>query len=296
MTMRRLAVALVLAGILAGCLGGRDGGDGTPGPTSTATGTGSSTTTSTGPPALLQVLDLLLAFDFVGCSGLSVQQARPLEDVQALLPPGFTAVASPDSAVPTSGVLAVDLFQCGNLTTSAVAVPDVYLGLVYTYVARPLERVPGAPDRAVQEYVFRLLSGERVLAALWPAAGYDTYNGTANVTVGPIADGPDPFVRFGQGSVGDYFLAGTGANLAPLPATRTQGFARYTVLAGDDSVLLWTGTYDFPASATGPGVMQVAASDPFAQYATPREPTLAGMARQYDAGAVRAQDLRRIFT
>ncbi|MEK6976304.1 MAG: hypothetical protein AABY18_08185 [Candidatus Thermoplasmatota archaeon] len=297
--MRRVTVALVLIGaLLAGCLGGRsDGNGGTdPTPSSSESSSSSSGTPTPAPLPPPQVLDLLLAFDFKGCNGLGVQHNRPLDDVQALLPEGFTAVPAPDSTTGT-GVLAVDLFQCGNLTTAAVAVPNVYLGLVYTYVQRPVDRVPGAPDSAVHEYVFRLLSGERVLAALWPAAGYDTYNGSASVTVGPPLDGPDPLVRLGQGTVGsEYFLVATGISTSALPGARTQSFARYTVLPSDQSVLLWTGTYDFAISATGTGFVEVADDDPFATYATPQRPALAGTSHQYDVGAVLGQDLRRIFT
>lgn len=295
MTMRWLAVALVLSGCLAGCL---EDDDAPAAPT--GTGTGSATATTTTPPPPPQVLDLLRAFDLVGCSGMTVQHARPLEDVQALLPSGFTAVPPPGPGSPTTGALAIDLFLCGNLTTAAVAVPQVYVGLLYTYVARPVDRVPGAPDHPVQEYVFRLLSGDPVMATLWPAAGYDTYNGSAEFDGGPPVDDPfpDPFARVSQGSVGaDYFLVASGANVAASPGARTQAFARYTERADDRSVLLWTGTYDFPHSAGGSGFMQVAPDDPFGTYATPQQrPYLAGTTQQYDLGNVLEQDLRRIFT
>lgn len=301
----RLAIAILLAAGLAGCLGGS--GDERPGPTPTPTGTGSnsSSSTTTGPPAPLQVLELLLAFEFTECSGISVHHERPIEHVQALLPDGFTAAPAPNAPTPDPGVgvLAVDLFKCGNLTTAAVAVPDTYIGLVYTYIERPADRLASAPEAAVHEYVFRLLAGTDVLAALWPAAGYSTFSGDANVTVGPPVE-PDPLVRFGQASVssGDdvgagYFLVATGMQLAPLAPPRTQTFARYTLhVGGDGSVLVWTGTYDLPASATGPGSAEVAADDPFAMYAPPEAQALAGLASQYDAGAIRGQDLRRVFT
>jgi hypothetical protein len=311
----RLALAILLAAGLAGCLGG-DREDGPPGPTPslTSTGTGSSSSTTTGPPAPLQVLDLLLAFEFTECSGISVHHERPIEQVQALLPEGFTAAPAPDAPTPTPGVgvLAVDLFACGNLTTAAVAVPQTYLGLVYTYIERPTDRLSSAPDATVHEYVFRLLAGTDVLATLWPAAGYSTYSGDANVTVGPPLEPdpllgplvPDPLARFGQASVanGDdlgtgYFLVATGMQLAPLAAARTQTFARYTLhVDGDGSVLVWTGTYELPTAARGPGSAEVAADDPFAVYAPPEAQALAGIASQYDAGAIRGQDLRRVFT
>lgn len=309
-----LAIAILLAAGLAGCLGGS--GDERPDPTPTPTGTGSSSSTTTGAPPPLQVLDLLLAFEFTECSGIRVRHERPIEDVQALLPEGFTAVPAPDASTPNPaiGVLAVDLFLCGNLTTAAVTVPQTYLGLVYTYIDRPTGRLAGAPEAAVHEYVFRLLAGTDVLATLWPAAGYSTYSGDANVTVGPpfgsdplvdpLPPPPDPLARFGQASVtsGDdlgagYFLVATGMELAPLGSARTQTFARYTLhVAGDASVLVWTGTYELPTAATGPGSVEVASDDPFAVYAPAEAQALAGLASQYDAGAIRGQDLRRVFT
>ena len=296
-----LAVLPLLAAGMAGCLGGGSGdGDGrgntTPTTTGPATGSGTSSTsgTSTGPSPSPPVLPLLSSFAFTACSGLQVVQQQPLADVQALLPAGFTARPAPGSAGSATGALAIDLFACGNLTTPTAAVPSTYFGMLYTYVERPVDRVPGAPDGALQEYAFRILAGEDVLAVLWPAAGYDTYNGSARVQVGPVAE-PDLGVRAGSAEVGeDYTLVASG--LAGVGGGRTESFARYTVLA-DGSVLVWTGTYAFPAAAGGAGTFEVDEEGPFAEFgAPPDRPFLRGEAHQYDAGDVLAQDLRRVFT
>ena len=305
MTMARaVAVAALAALLLAGCLGGSGDGGGQPGPTPTPTASQSTSDTGTPapPPEPVQTLDLLLSFGFVDCDGFSVQVERPLADVQALLPDGFTAAPPPGAPSGVGyGAVVVDLLRCGNLTTPSVSVPSTYVGLETTYVQRPTGRVPQAPDAPVQEYLFRMLAGQDVLAALWPAAGYDTYSGPANVTL--LMDAP---ARSGFGSVlPDYFLTASGGQADPLGGGRTQPFARYTLL-DDGSILLWTGAYDLPAVAAGPGSAEVADDDPFAGFATPptpgipgtpiqSRPTLAGIARHVDGGSVTGQDLRRLF-
>ena len=306
MSLRAALATLLVLTVLAGCLGGDEGPE--PGPTPTPTGSPSSTTstTSSPPPPPIQTLDLLLAFDFAGCQGLSVQQERPLADVQALLPEGFTAAPPPDAPSGVGyGALAIDLYRCASLDTPAVSVPSTYVGLEYTYVARPVGHVPQAPDAPVQEYLFRMLAGDDVLALLWPAAGYDTYNGTANVTV-LVQEDPVPARQSTARVDPDYFLVAPGAGLDAAGGSRSQAFARYTQL-GDGSILLWTGTYGLPAAASGPATVEVADDDPFIAYATPAtpqvpglpplpsRPTWAGVARHVDDGAVRGQDLRRIF-
>lgn len=306
--LRAAAVALLTLLLAAGCLGGGDGGDPrpSPSPTSSASGgpTSSSTTSSAPPPGPVQTLDLLLSFAFVGCEGLAVQVNRPLGDVQALLPDGFAAAPAPDapSGAPF-GALVVELLRCGSLSTPTASVPDTYIGLEWAYIQRPADRVPQAPDAPVQQYLFRMLAGEDVLAQLWPAAGYDTHAGAANYTV-LVEDPPQSRVSFG--SVGaDYLVTASGGQLDAAAGSRTQAFARYTVL-GDGSILLWTGTDALPVVAAGPGSAEVADDDPFVRYATPvtpgipgtpvqSRPTLTGVGRQVADGDVAGQDLRRLF-
>lgn len=285
------AVALATLAALAGCADDGPGGGTTP--TATPTGTQSSSSTSTGPPLPPPPVLQLLAFDLVDCFGLSIQHTRPLEDIQALLPDGFTAAPPPGSSSEAAGAVGVDLYQCASLATATAAVPDTFVGLVYAYVERPAERVPTAPEVPVHEYVFRMLAGEDVLAQLWKAALYDTHNGSAFLEVVGPADAP---ARSMRGAVGDYGLAGSGAALGALAGGRDQAFARYTLIESDSSVLLWTGTYDLPAVAVGPGAMEVAADDPIAPLGTPERVFFAGTATQVDAGNVRGSVLSRVFT
>src|SRR5687767_10615734 len=87
-----LLPSLLLAAAMAGCLGGSPGEQG-PGGTSgpSATGPSSSSTGPSPPPPGPPVVDLLLGFALEECSGVSVRHPVPLDAVQALLPPGFTA-------------------------------------------------------------------------------------------------------------------------------------------------------------------------------------------------------------
>lgn len=289
--MRSGAVAALAVALLAGLAGCADDGPDTGAdPSGTPTGTQSSSSTTAAPPAPPPPILQLLVFDLVDCHGISVHHPRPLEDLQALLPEGFTAAPSPGAASPSAGAMAVDLYQCGNLTTATATVADTYVGLVYTYVERPVERVPVAPEVPVHEYVFRMLAGEDVLAQLWKAALYDTYNGTA-----AVADLGPPPLRAVQGTVGDgYRLVASGTALDALAGGRGQAFARYTVLAGDASVLMWTGTYDLPAAAAGPGSAEVPSGDPFASPA--QRTVLPGSGIVVDAGHVRGNVLSRVFT
>lgn len=297
----RAVAAAVLVLLLAGCAGS-DAGDGlAPAPSSTTSTTSASLPTEPVLPTAVQQLDLLLAFTLDHCEGISFQHARSLEDVQALLPAGFVAAPAPDSAAGQVGVLGLDLYRCGNLTTLAKSVPDTFIGVQYTYVQRPTERVPDAPDAPVQEYVFRMLAGSDILATLWPAAGYDTFSGNATMDSYEVADGIPSPVLTRQATVGDdgidsYQLTASGADLAALEQPRTQAFARYSVIPADGSLLLWTGTYALPSVATGPGVLLMPPGDPFERYAPGGKPSLTGTAHQVVGGAVQGQDLRRIFT
>ncbi len=57
---------------------------------------------------------------------------------------------------------------------------DVWFGQAYTYVEPPTERYPERDLEAEYHvYTFQVLAGDSVLAQIWPAAGYDSYNGTA---------------------------------------------------------------------------------------------------------------------
>lgn len=293
----RPAVAMLLVLALAGCLGsGGGGGGGGSSNASTTSHTSSSSSTSTtsnptGPP----IVDLLLAFALAPCRGISVVVPQPLADVQALLPDGF--VAAPAEFVPGggTGVVAVDLYACENLTTPFTAVPATFYGQVYTLIEAPTDQVPHAPNVDVHEYVFRLLAAQDILATLWPRAGYDTVNGSVNVSVGSPAPLPlDPGFHVGQGNVGDaYFLMAQGQPDAAATLPGDASFARYTLLA-DSSVLLWTGEYDVTSLTGGQGVLQVPAGDPFAAFETPAG-TLHGVSRLYRETAMLEMDLRRIF-
>lgn len=286
---------LVLASALAGCTGGGGGPKTTPSTTPSPTTT-STTTTTTAPPATPPpVIDLLLGFALTDCAGIALQHARPLEDIQALLPDGFVATPAPGSADPR-GVVTVLLYACGNFTVAGTVVPDTYFGAVSTYIARPDERVPGAPQTEVQEYLFRVLAGEDVLAVLWRAAGYDTYNASASVAVTGAGLPVDPGARTGSADLGDYDVLADGGQAPGLPGSITGPFTRYTAL-GDGSVLVWTGTYDLGTAAIGSGVARLADDDPVASLGLgPQQPALGGTAQLHDAGDFLAQDLRRVFT
>lgn len=292
MRARGWAVLLLLApAVLAGCLGS-GGGDGGEPASSTGPSSSSPTPSPTDSPLPQSlVVDLLPDFSFAPCRGISVQASRPEDQVQALLPEGFTA--APAFGSDGLAVVGLDLYACGNLTTPNAQIPDVVFGQVYTHILQPAERVPGAPEASVHEYTFRLLSRPDVLARLWPAAGYDTRNGTADVSIGVPGNAPvDLGLRVGNGSVGpEYSLLAEGSSpLVPVPASGT--FARYTELA-DGSVLVWTGAYDLPSLTSGPGTFDVAGDDPLAGFEA--ADGIAGLARLYESGGMVEQDLRRFF-
>lgn len=286
-----VSVALLTVLVLSGCLG--SGGPPAPSSsTSTTTTTSSTTSTSQAPLPGPPVLDLLLGFEFVGCHGMSLRHTRPLADVQALLPTGFVAASPPDGAGTTAGILGIDLYACSNMTTPNIVLPATVIGWVWTFIETPTERVPGAPEAASQEYVFRVLAGEDIVATLFRAAEYDVYNGSASVE---SLSGAEP-ARVGISTVGaDYFFLLVGADSSAVSPPRDQAFARYAALA-DDSVLVWTGTYALPTAATGVASMEVADDDPFAAYAPPERRVLAANGVLVDAGDLKAQDLRRVFT
>jgi hypothetical protein len=283
-----LALLALLSLLLAGCSGG-DGGGG-PDPSTTPSPTSAPPTLGDpAPPPQAFVVDLLPDFAFESCRGLSVQSPRPIEDVQALLPEGFTAAPF---GVEGMGVLGLDLYVCGNLTTPTARVGAIAFGQVYTHVERPVERLLDAPEADVQEYAFRLLAGDDIGARLWPAAGYDTRNGSANVSISqPVGGLPlDPGLRLGNASIGDYLILATGSPATPLSFPGT--FARYTALS-DGSVLVWTGVYDRPAGTDGQGSFDVPAGDPFAGFEQANN--VPGVAHLLESLAIVDQDLRRFF-
>lgn len=299
--MNASTAAMVVALLaLAGCLGGDSPGP-VPSSTSSSTSPSSSTTSSTTPPApspaAPPVLDLLLGFEMADCHGLTLQHAQPLDDIQALLPPGFNATPAPGSADPR-GLVTVALYSCGSFSVGGAVVPQTFFGFVSTAIARPEQRVPGAPDAAIQEYLFRVLAGPDVLGVLWPAAGYDTYAGNASANVTGAGLPIDSGARSGTGQVGSgYTLAATGTLVPGLPLGVAGPFARYTALA-DGSVLVWTGHYDLGNAAFGQGIATLAGDDPVASLGVglPDQAILQASALLHDAGAIRAQDLRRVFT
>ncbi len=294
MGMRAPAAAtLLLALLLAGC---SDGGGGAPvtstGPVGTATATASPSPSSPpGSPSLS--VDLLPDFAFESCRRLSVQSPQPIDQVQALLPEGFTAAPAP-FATDGVGFVGLDLYACGNLTTPNTRIPNPYFGQLYTHVLPPTDRVEGVPEADVSEYAFRLLAADDVLARLWPSAGYDTRNGTAKVGITSPSSGlpADVGLRLGNASVGaDYSLRAFGVPPAgPVPALGT--FARYTALS-DGSILVWTGRYDFAVGHEGHGTYSVADDDAFAGFEV--ADNLSGVARIHEAGSIVDQDLRRFF-
>ena len=293
-----LAALLLLTGPgLAGCLDGNDGGSRGP----AGTGSSSAGTTSPGPtgglppPPSPTVVDLLLDFGLPGCRGITVEHQRALADVQALLPPGFTAkpvdltMQAPQPVGPL-GSLLVDVFSCSGLTVAGEPrVPATYYGQLYTFVDPPTERWPGTPDVPIHEYVFRTLAAEDVLAALWPAAGYDSRSGPAALAIGapgglPLQQGP----RLANATIAGYTVtaAGNTADTAPIAAP----FARYTAL-NDGSLLVWTGTYAFPTAYRGVGNFQIVADDLYTRYGE----SFAGGAYLYEGGDMADMDLRRVF-
>ncbi|HUR26388.1 MAG TPA: hypothetical protein VM327_10290 [Candidatus Thermoplasmatota archaeon] len=293
-------VVLALCVLLAGCLDGGNGdgaGGGIPSSTGPTSSDGDLTTPAGPPPTTPVVFDLLPDFAFEGCRGVSVRSPQPIDRIQALLPEGFTAapyasVAAPAPAPDGIGFAGMDLFVCGNLTTPNVRIPDVSFGMLYTHILPPDSRVAGVPEAAVHEYAFRLLAGEDVLAALWPAAGYDTYNGSVDLTMGPAVDLPvDVAPRTGSGAVGDDYLvlATSAAPAAPMASEST--FARYTALA-DGSVLVWTGTYHAEARS-GQGSFMVADDDAFAGFEVANN--IAGSGGLLESAEALDQDLRRYF-
>lgn len=286
----RVLLAALLALAAAGCL--QPSGSGNP-PSSPSTGPqGSATATaSPTPPPASPVVELLPSFALGPCAAVSVQSAQPLDAVQALLPEGFTAAPFQSDG---TAMVALDVYACGNLTTPSVRIADTLYGQAYTRILRPQGRVPGAPEAEQQEYVFRVLAAQDVLASLWPAAGYDTRNGTANVTVGAPAGLPlDPGARLGSSAVGpDYGSLADGSDRTPPGAPWPGTFARYTELA-DGSVLLWTGTYEAPAVFAGQGAFSVAADDRFAPFE--QAGRVAGLSRLAESVSMTGMDLRRVF-
>jgi hypothetical protein len=287
----RALLALLVAAAVAGCL--QPSGAAGPSSSSSASGPqGSAGTTTTAAPAPASpVVELLPSFALGPCVAVSVRSAQPLDAVQALLPEGF--VAAPFQSDRTA-MAALDVYACGNLTTPDVRIPGALYGQAYTRILRPEGRVPGAPDAEQQEYVFRVLAAQDVLASLWPAAGYDTRNGTANVTVdAPPAAPLDPGARLGSSAVGsDYGSLADGSDRTPPGDSWSGTFARYTELA-DGSVLLWTGTYEVPAVFTGQGFFSVAADDRFAPFENANN--VAGLARMSESASMSGMDLRRVF-
>ena len=284
--MRLLLAAFLLALPLAGCFGG-DGGDG---PTTTAPSSSPTGPAPPRPPPGPVRLPLLLDFDFNGCTGLSVLQPQPLPDIQSLLPEPF--VAAPftlvEGVAEDRGVLAVDMFLCAELATPGTRLPATYYGQLYTFVERPAELVPDAPEGA-QEYVFRLLAGEDVLALVWPAAGYDTHNGSASLSV--MGD-PAP-ARAAQAMMGSYQADAAVVDSPASTLAIETPFARYTRLA-DGSLLYWNGTYAFPAGWLGLGDYTVPDDDLFAPFRSPAG-NLGGMALVYPGGRMEDNRLVRII-
>jgi hypothetical protein len=281
---------LALAVASAGCAGPGPGGDEAP-PSSSSSGSDSMTATPSPPSPT--VVDLLPDFALGPCAAVSVRSAQPLDRVQALLPPGFAAAPF---GTEETGMAAVDLYACGNLTTPTARVPGTVYGQVYTLVQRPEVAGVPAPEGALHEYVFRVLAGEDVLASLWPSAGYDTRAGPASVAVDALPGVPlEAGARTGTGSVGaDYAALAQGhAGAPPLPLPAWSGpFARYTMLA-DGSVLLWTGAYDVPRPFQGQGSFSVAGDDPFAGFeAAERVPGAAWVSESATMAGLR---LQRVF-
>lgn len=292
------AVGAMLALTLAGCLGGNEAPAASSSSSSTRPPSTTGTTTAPPLPARPPSLDLLLDFELAPCRGVSLHAAQALADVQALLPEGFTAAPSPYVPGSSTGVLGVELFACANLTTPNLQVPHTHYGQVYTLVEPPTERVPAAPEAARHEYVFRVLAAEDVLAFVWPVAGYDTYNGSADVVVNsPVPDAPlDSGLRVGQavlGSSDGYFLMAGGVANPVAPEAPGSSFVRYTVLA-DASVLMWTGRYDLARGVPAHGYAQVPSDDPFAAFQAPTG-SLQGVAWLHEDGGMLEMDLRRIF-
>src|SRR5687768_16499220 len=113
--MRAALMVLLLA--LAGCVGG-DHGTKDDDPTDEPPTDDGEDPLDPGDPPVQDPSSLALLLDFYlnDCVGITVMQDQSMEDIQTLLPEGFTAAPNPVTSGP-NGVLAVDLFSCASLST-----------------------------------------------------------------------------------------------------------------------------------------------------------------------------------
>ena len=169
------AALVTLAMVLAGCFGGGGGGTSTPTPTTTDT-------PGPGDNATPQPIAMLLDFAYTGCRGIGVLATADTAEVQAALPPGYTAV--PD----LEGGTVVDYvwWACDVFATAASQVNETVLGFIIAHAS--------APDGSSVFYLLRMLVQDDILRTVWDVAGYDLY-------------------------VGAYGYEGT-PDLAPLPEVR----------------------------------------------------------------------------
>jgi len=213
--------------MLAGCSAPEDSsGTSTTGPTTTAT------STSTG-PGLEIGIPMLSDFTFENCQGMTFAAPRPVADVQAILPDPFVVVETQGSAE-----LRMQILRCQAFKTPTTQINSTWFGATYVRVEKPNATWAAAGDR--QEFAFRILAQNDVLATLWRAGGFATYGANATWDLLPNAIVPVA----AQANIGDY----TGRIVRGTPIAESQSFVRYSPhLQG--GMLVWNGTQDFTGEA-----------------------------------------------
>jgi len=270
----RFAAVAVLAVVLAGCAGDDDG---PPGPAPTTGPLPGPTTpgpTTTGPAPARDVV-LLAAFAFEDCLGAAVEETFPVEDVQALLPPGFTARDAPGAVGVPSGraTATTEIHRC-TYTAPGGTIEGAFLGRVLVDIEPPVEAFPGRDITADgHAYVFRMLAAEDVFSSAWAAAGYDTHSGPADITIQTVTGsvglppaGPDFAVL---AEAGAYVLDGRAASSS---SQDTVTFRHYTRLE-DGRHLLWNGEAERTVALEGLATLATPDDDPLAGLRDAPHPT-----------------------
>lgn len=258
-----LLALLLVAVALAGCGddgGGSRDGDGGTGPDGGTGdgdgGPGDGDDGSDGTDGPVRV-PLLTDFHFSDCTGFSFYQEADHDEVQALLPEGFTALrVEGDTDLAPQGYLRMELYQCAAFNTETVAINDTWYGHLHTWIEPPAAYPDVTADR--YEYTFQMLAGEDIMAQLWPAARYPTHNGSAAQNLTDVAG----LAGLLEASLGDYLLE---APLVAMADSDTGTLARFTVTDAGER-LIWTGSFETPRTHAGQGELQVPAESPFAGF------------------------------
>lgn len=267
----RVALLLLMV-VLSGCFGGSN--ESAPQPSAT-------TTTTTGPPLPLAPgpladLPMLVAFDYVDCTGY--EGLFPVDAVaaQALLPAGYT-VRTETNALGATATLQVLWLGCEGFRTAAAVVNQTAYGTIAIAV-EPL----GAESDAW--YRLRILSRADIMETLWTAAGYDLYVGepgqtSVGVDLGLAAPGQS------AASFGDYNFAGLATvRLSDAPAT----FTHHT--ESELGRLEWTGMFEASSFVATAGQLTLEPDDPAASLLDPVA-FLRGSQRILESASVTSNDL-----